>query len=378
MKHWPIDQSGLRCFTPPMPALHQFSPGHTPGDAISNEATLFRDIFRRWGYTSEIFSEERCVQQAARKQVRDVEHYIPTASPDDIVLLHLSIGSKVNDAFKHLPCKKAILYHNITPAHYFELVNKQTAGVLQRGREQVAALANVAQVNMADSRFNASELEAVGYRNVEILPLVLDFSMLTRDIDARMRLKLSDGRKNILFVGRCTPNKKIEDLLQVFAYYQKTIEPQSRLIHVGSYAGSERYFSLLTTAVREQRLENVMFCGTVTQPELNACYASANAFLCMSEHEGFCIPLLESMLHDVPILAHASAAVPETLDGGGILFSERRYDLAAELLNQLIQNAPLRSAVLKQQSARLARYRLRDLEAELRQHLNPLLPTTTQ
>jgi glycosyltransferase involved in cell wall biosynthesis len=356
-----------------MSAIHQFSPGHTPGDAISNEATLFRDIFRRWGYTSEIFSEDRCVQQAARKQVRDVDQYVPLASPDDVVLLHLSVGSKVNDVFKQIPGKKAILYHNMTPAHYFELVNKQIAGVLRRGRKQIEALANVADVNMADSRFNASELEAEGYRNVEILPLVLDFSMLTDAIDARMQSKLTDGRKNILFVGRCTPNKKIEDLLHVFAHYQKTIEPNSRLIHVGSHAGSERYYSLLTTTVRERGLKNVMFCGSVSQPELNACYASADAFLCMSEHEGFCIPLIESMLHKIPILAHASAAVPETLGGCGILLAERRYDLAAELLNQLIQNAPLRQAVIDQQSERVERYRQRNLEAELRQHLSPLL-----
>ena len=96
----------------------------------------------------------------------------------------------------------------------------------------------------------------------------------------------------------------------------------------------------------------------------------------MSEHEGFCIPLLESMLHSVPIVAHASAAVPETLDGSGLLLSERRYDLAAELLGQLTGNAALRAAVVKQQSKRLARYRQRDLEAELRENLAPLLATS--
>jgi len=357
-----------------MPAIHQFTPGHTPGDAISNEAALFRDVFRRWGYASEIFSEERCVQQATRKWVKDVDTYVPAASADDLILLHLSVGSKVNEVFRQLPCKKAILYHNITPAHYFELVNKQIAGVLRQGREQIKALANIADVNMAVSRFNASELEDAGYRNVEVLPLLLDFSMLTDAIDARMQNKLNDGHTNILFVGRCTPNKKIEDLLHVFAHYQKTIEPKSRLIHVGSHAGSERYFSLLSTTVREMGLQNVMFCGTLSQPALNACYASADAFLCMSEHEGFCIPLIESMLHKIPILAHASAAIPETLDGCGVLLSERRYDLAAEMLNQLIRNAPLRKAVIERQSKRIDQYRGRDLEAELRQHLAPVLP----
>jgi glycosyltransferase involved in cell wall biosynthesis len=356
-----------------MPAIHQFAAGYTPGDAISNETNLFRDIFRRWGYSSEIFSEERCVTPSERTRVLDVDHYAAAATPDDIVLLHLSIGSKVNDVFKQLPCKKAILYHNITPAHYYELANKQTANHLQRGREQVESLSGTATVNMADSHFNAAELEAAGYPPTKVLPLVLDFGMFTQTIDRRTCSKLDDGLKNILFVGRCTPNKKIEDLLYVFAYYQKTIEPRSRLIHVGAHAGTERYYAILKTMTRELGLSNVLFTGAVPQPTLNAYYASADAFLCMSEHEGFCIPLIESMSHNVPILAHASAAVPETLDGSGILMTERSFDLAAELLHQIISNRTLRDSVITQQKERLERYKARDLESELKQHLDPLL-----
>ncbi len=356
-----------------MANLHQFSAGFTPGDAISNEAILFRDIFRKWGYTSEIFSDERCIQEAQKKHVRDVTAYAEEAKSEDVVLLHLSIGSKVNEVFKALPCRKAILYHNITPFHYFELVNKQIAQALRKGREQVSMLSNTAEVNMAVSQFNAAELAEVGYQNVEVLPLMLDFSMLTDNVHRATRKKLTDGLTNILFVGRCTPNKKIEDLLQVFAYYQKTVNPNSRLIHVGSHAGSERYFSLLTSMVRRLGLRNVWFPGTLSQPELNACYATADAFLCLSEHEGFCIPLIESMLHEVPILAHASAAIPETLDGCGVLMQERKYNLAAELLGGLVSNSSLRSAVIQEQNKRLKRYRSRNLESELRQQLAPLL-----
>ena len=354
-----------------MPAIHQFTAGFTPGDAISNEAKLFRDIFRSWGYTSEIFSEESCIRKSTHHNVVDVDHCLTTA--DDIVLLHLSIGSKVNESFKALKCKKVILYHNITPSHYFTLVNKQTESNLKRGRKQVAGLSKTADINLAVSKFNASELTELGYQNVEVLPLVLDFSMLTEKIDLRLSRKLQDGKKNILFVGRCTPNKKIEDLLQVFAYYQKTIESNSRLIHVGSHAGSEHYYNILTGIVHELNINNVMFTGSILQPELNACYANSDAFLCMSEHEGFCIPLIESMIHELPILAHASAAIPETLDESGILIRERDYDLAAELLNQIISNHKLRTAVINQQSERLARYNSRDLRSELKNHLASLL-----
>ncbi len=354
-----------------MPAIHQFVAGFTPSDAISNEALLFRDIFRSWGHNSEIFSADGCIHKSVCKSVLDVDHYL--AAPDDIVLLHLSIGSKVNETFKNVSCKKVILYHNITPAHYFELVNKQTANNLKYGRKQVADLSKTADINMAVSKFNASELRELGYQNVKVLPLVLDFSMLTNRIDHHLTKKLNDGCKNILFVGRCTPNKKIEDLIQVFAYYQKTIEPNSRLIHVGSHTGSERYYGVLTAMTKELDINNIMFTGSISQPELNACYASADAFLCMSEHEGFCIPLIESMLHDIPILAHASAAIPETMDGSGILMTKRDFDVAAELLNQLVSNKKLRSAVIKQQSERLIQYRSRDLRSELKQHLASLI-----
>jgi len=357
-----------------MPAIHQLTAGFARSDAISNEAVVFRDIFRHGGYRSEIFSEPRNVNKALRDEVRDAAVCAAEVTPGDLVLLHLSIGTPVNDCFRSLPCRKAILYHNITPAHYFDFISTQTAAHLRRGRSQAAALAGVADVNMADSRFNAQELEAMGYRDVRVLPIVLDIDQITRDIDPATAGIYNDGLRNILFVGRCTPNKKIEDLIRVFAFYQKTIEPRSRFIHVGSAAGAERYQALLSSMIRDLHLQNFIFAGSVPQPVLNACYRHADAFLCMSEHEGFCIPLLESMLHGVPVVAHASAAIPETMDGGGILLDERRFDIAAEALHRVIDNSALRAAVIAGQNARLERYRHRNLEAELMAHLRPVLP----
>lgn len=358
-----------------MPAIHQFTAGFAPGDAISNEAVVFRDIFRRRGYRSEIFSETRNVNKTLRGEIRDAADYAAGSSPDDLVLLHLSIGSEVNDIFKTLPGRKAVLYHNITPPHYFEFINSQTAAHLKRGRMQAAALAGVADVNMADSLFNAHELTTMGYRGVSVLPIVLNLDNLTRDIDRTASDLFNDGLRNIVFVGRCTPNKKIEDLIRVFAFYQKTIEPRSRFIHVGSIAGAERYHALLSTMIKELHLRNFVFTGSVPQPVLNACYQRAHAFLCMSEHEGFCIPLLESILHGVPVVAHASAAIPETLDGSGILLDERRFDVAAEALHRVIADPALRAAVIAGQNERLLRYRQRNLENELQEHLRAVLPS---
>jgi len=356
-----------------MKAIHQIVAGFANGDAISNEAAVFRDAFRAWGYASGIFSEKKRILPELREQANDISELSSTLDDNDLVLLHLSIGSCVNDVFSALPCKKALLYHNITPPNYFEGINRDTALQLEKGRKQLEAIAGTADVNMADSQFNARELESAGYSNVSVLPLALDFAKLEKTTATDVIREFSDGLKNILFVGRCAPNKRIDDVIRVFGHYQKTVEPRSRLIHVGSYAGTERYHGALLMMIKEMKLKNSHFAGAVTQAELNAFYKCADAFLCMSEHEGFCIPLIESMVHDLPILAHASAAVPETLDGSGVLMHERRPDLAAEMLGRMTTDGTFRNAIIAGQRERLEKYRNRDLKAELRRHLLPLL-----
>ncbi|MFH0954081.1 MAG: glycosyltransferase [Verrucomicrobiota bacterium] len=356
-----------------MRAIHQLVAGFSNGDAISNEARVLRGIFRKWGFESEIFSEPRRILPELRGEAKDAAAYRAAAKPDDVVLLHLSIGSVVNDLFAQLPCRKVIKYHNITPAEFFRGLQEEIASQLLRGRDQAKRLASQAQVVMAVSKFNAGELEQWGYKDVRVLPLLLDLSRL-RDRPHRGTLKrYGDGLTNILFVGRCVPNKRFEDLLAAFHYFQKYVEPASRFLHVGSFAGTERYYALLLTRARDLQLQHVEFAGSLRQDELNACYRSASLFLSMSEHEGFCIPLIESMVHDVPILAYAAAAVPETLDGAGVLFHEKRYDLVAEMMGRLVRDQALRNAVIRGQRERLARFEKRDLEGELRACLAPLL-----
>lgn len=356
-----------------MRAIHQFVAGFSHGDAISNEALVLRGIFRSWGYASDIFCETRRILPELRNEAFDVTAYAARAQPDDIVLLHLSIGSDVNDIFASLRVQKAILYHNITPPEYFRGIQEQIASLLARGRDQARSLSGQARVVMADSAFNAQELESWGYPPARVLPLVLDLSRLRTRPHRATLAEYSDGLVNILFVGRCVPNKRIEDCLSAFYYFQQYVEPHSRFIHVGSFSGTEQYHALLLTRVRELQLRNVSMPGAVRQDELNAIYRASHVFLSMSEHEGFCIPLIESMVHEVPVLAFAAAAVPETLDGAGILFREKRFDLVAEMMGRLVRDTTLRSGVIAAQRARLARYEERNLAGELRNALSPLL-----
>lgn len=344
-------------------AIHQITAGFTGRDAISNEARELRRLFRRWGHASDIFSDPAHLPHELRGDALGIDELRPTGA--DIVILHLSVGSPVNEHFASLPGRKVILYHNITPPEFFGGVNPDLARNLAAGREQTRALATVADRVLADSRFNASELEAMGYRNVEVFPLLINFGDLTDDVDEATLRLYRDGGPTVLFVGRCAPNKAIDDILRAFTVFQRELEPNARLLHVGSWAGTEMYHGSLIAQAREQALSGVELLGTQPQDRLNAMYASADVFVCMSEHEGFCIPLLEAMIHDVPVLAYAAGAVEETLDGAGVLFREKNWHVIAEVMQRLIRDLSLRESVLATQRQRVARYRDRDPEAEL-------------
>lgn len=354
-----------------MASIHQFLAGFSLGDAISNEALVLRRIFRSWGYSSEIFSEANCIHPGLASEAADLS--AADVSAEDTVILHLSIGSAVNDRFAELRCRKVILYHNITPHRYFSLVNPRSARLLELGRNQLVRLAGTAEVNIADSAYNARELAAAGYRAPRVFPIVIDFSVLAQPPDPSVARKWNDGATNILFVGRCAPNKKIEDVILVFHHYNKFVNPHSRLILAGSYVGTERYYHLLLAMVRELQLDNVCFTGPIKQPLMNAAWSTAHAFVCMSEHEGFCIPLLESMFFNVPVLALDAGAVSETLDGAGVLMKRSSPAHAAEMLGRIINDMAFRTAILAGQAKRLERFRSTNVEENLRSCLTPVL-----
>lgn len=356
-----------------MPAIHQLVAGYAENDAISNETRVLRSIFRSWGCESDILAERKYTAQRIRGEVKDVAE--ARWNPDDIAFLHLSIGSPVNAIFASLPCRKAILYHNITPSGFFKVFQPQTAAVLEQGREQLVALAHSAEVVMADSAYNARELEAAGYPPVTVLPLVLDFSRIRGPRDESMYRALTKERiRNILFVGRVAPNKRHEDLIAAFYYFQKYVCPFSQLLLAGSFQGMETYKGLLSAKAKEYGLSGVEFLGAITQERLLAAYDAADAFLCLSDHEGFCIPVLEAMVRGVPVLAYDAGAIAETMGGAGILFKEKRYDWIAETLGRVCEDQALRKAIVAEQSARVARYESRNLEREIRTALAPLLP----
>jgi glycosyltransferase involved in cell wall biosynthesis len=181
-------------------------------------------------------------------------------------------------------------------------------------------------------------------------------------------------------VGRVIPNKRFEDVIRSFAVYQRWRNPRSRLLLVGDTRGFERSLHRLRELVRELRVEEVVFTGQVDDDDLYAYYRVADVFLCLSEHEGFCVPLQEAMHFHLPVIAYDTGAVRETLRGGGLLLQDKSPDLVAELLDRVTHGGPLRRAVLESQGRAIAGIRATDFGEVLRERLEPVVargPGTT-
>jgi glycosyltransferase involved in cell wall biosynthesis len=341
------------------------------GDAIGNEALTIQRHLRAAGHESDIFAES--VHPRMAHLARPLWEYAQVSGPETVCLFHFSIGSAASRLIFSAPDRLVSIYHNITPAEYFLGFHPHLAGLCYHGRRELQAFAPRTELGLGDSEFNRQELVAAGYPHTGVLPIVLDLASYAGPVSPLPARLYRDGRHNILFVGRIIPNKKIDDLIRVFAVYQRYLDPRSRLLLVGDHRGHEHYFDRLQEMVRELRLSEVVFSGHVDDDELRGYYQLADTFLCLSEHEGFCVPLVEAMHYGLPVLAYDAGAIRETLRGGGVLLSDKRPELVAELLFQVRHDAALRGAVLASQQRALAQIRAIDFRALLHERLAPVL-----
>ncbi len=166
---------------------------------------------------------------------------------------------------------------------------------------------------------------------------------------------LDDEFVNFLFVGRIAPNKRIEDHIRLAELYKRNVDSYYRFIFVGRYDGVPRYYAQIRALISEFQMlpDRFWFTGPVPTEDLGAFYRWADVYVSLSEHEGFCVPLVEAMAADVPVLAYAAGAVPETLGGAGVLFAPKDLEFAAETLGLLVYDRALRARVLEGQRRRL-------------------------
>jgi glycosyltransferase involved in cell wall biosynthesis len=341
------------------------------GDAISNEALAIRKHLREAGYQSDIFAES--VHPRMAHLARPLWEYGTVSSSETVCLFHFSIGSASSRLIFGAPDRLVAIYHNITPAPFFVGFHAHLAGLCHHGRRELAAFAPRTELALGDSDYNRRELEEAGFARTDVLPIVLDFSRYERPPSRVVRRLYGDGRTNVLFVGRIIPNKKIEDLIRTFAHYQKRFDPSSRLLLVGDTRGFERYLSRLQGLVERLGVEGVVFTGQVDDDDLYAYYGVADLFLCLSEHEGFCVPLQEAMLFGVPVVAFEAGAVAETLHGGGLLLGQKDPETIAALLARVRRDPRLRRDVLAGQERAMREIRATDFRALLLDRLAPVL-----
>jgi glycosyltransferase involved in cell wall biosynthesis len=351
--------------------VHQLLAALSYGDAISNEALAVQAHLRRRGYASDIFAEG--VHPRMAHLARPLWQYADVSSPDTVCLFHFSIGSAAGRLIHEAPDRLVAIYHNITPAHFFLGFHPHLAGLCYHGRRELSAFAPRTELALGDSEFNRRELEAAGFPRTGVLPIVLDLDSYGGPVSPVVRRLYADGRRNVVFVGRIIPNKRIDDLIRSFALYQRHAEPHSRLLLVGDYRGHERYFDRLRELVAALGAQEVVFTGHVDHDELLACYSVADVFLCLSEHEGFCVPLLEAMVFGVPVIAYDAGAVRETLRGGGLLIEDKRPEVVAELIDAVVTRADLREEILATQTRALDELRRIDFGALLAERLAPVL-----
>jgi glycosyltransferase involved in cell wall biosynthesis len=350
--------------------VNQWVPAAHKGDAVGDSARRVRDLFRQLGHQSDIFA--LTIDEELRGDVRDFSD--PAARLGALTIFHFALPSPMTEAFAQLPRGRVLQYHNITPAHFFAPYEPQIFRLLALGRQELQTLAGRTDIALGDSEYNRRELESMGFQRTGVFPIAVDAERI-RSAPRQPALEsiLSDGLVNFLFVGRIVPNKRIEDHIKLAEHYKRYVDTEYRFIFVGKTDGVPRYYNTIRALLAEYQMpsDRFWFTGAVPEDDLATFYRYARVYISLSEHEGFCVPLLEAMAADVPVLAYGSTAVPDTLGGAGVCFTPKDLEVAAELLGELTYNDDLRKRVIAGQRRRLEDFG----DARIRRELDALLST---
>lgn len=345
-----------------MRALHQFVPTFEPGAVGGHVLQLQRLVGEALGAECEVFAEHvhPALEGRARRHL-DYGRRVP-ARPDDVLVYHVAIGSAVADFVLGRRQRLVVNHHNITPPELYERWEPAAAYGCSWGRAQLPALAARAVLGVADSAYNEGELQEAGCRATATAPILVDLGTLTADVDeaalAGLERDRPGGGADWLFVGRVSPNKCQHDVVKAFAAYRRLYDPRARLHLVGG-SSSPAYSSALEGYAAALGLAAaVRLTGPVSAGRLAAHYRAADVLVCLSEHEGFCIPLLEAMAHRVPVVAFASTAVPGTLADAGILLPSKQPATVAAAVHRVVSDAGLRQALVAAGVRRLADFTL--------------------
>lgn len=339
-----------------------------PGDAASNHTLLMQQLLHDMGVESDIYTDETHPSLAGRtKPYRDY-----AGGP---VLYQMAIGSPMADLLNARPDALAIDYHNFTPSEFFEAWDPPLVHGTAWGRRQMGMLAHRTSLGLAVSKFNEGELIESGYRNTAVAPLLLDLAMFERELDRTELDRLHAGKGNghdWLFVGRIVPNKCQHDVVKAFAAWRRG-GGEGRLFLVGG-ASSNRYETALKRFVDGLGLDGeITMTGPLPSPKLAAHLANADVFVCLSGHEGFCVPIVEAMYRRVPVVAYDAAAVGDTVGSGGIVLPDKDVASVATAVDMITSDPDLRDRLVAAGRRRVGDFALDHTRARRRELVEPWL-----
>lgn len=338
--------------------VYQVIPVLKTGDAIGNHAISLKKMLDKNQIKNAIYYNE--ADENAKIYGKSIE-LMALPKKNDLILLHMAAENSFANIIDAYECNKVMIYHNLTPSHFFENANHFAFQSMNNAVAQVERLKDKLDYCIADSQFNKDMLVAMGYTSpIEVIPVLIDFAQYTLKPSEHLISQYVDGKINILFVGRIVENKKIDDLIRIFQYYYRTENSNSRLIIVGKFEQEDEYYQRLVNSTIENK--DIIFTGYVTQEELNAIYSVSDVFMTMSEHEGLCVPLIEAMNFGVPIIAYHSSAIPSTLGKSGILVNTKNEVELALLINELTKNIDKKNEIIEAQYAQLEIFRAEKIE----------------
>lgn len=364
--------------------IHQMVPSFAQYDAIGLHVQAIQKNLKQLGYESNIYFEKARSDTASLSM--HYPHYRPRSSPKNIVIYHHSTSSAIPFFLFELQDYVIHVYHNITPPIYFDRINDTDAlEECKNGLRQLNIVRILAQESWTVSQYNAGELSQHGIMDAEVFPLMRDYTRLSRiQPSGKVLWRFRDGKTNFLFVGRVTPNKCQHELIIALKAYQNLYNKNARLILVGGV--SPNYLKSIQNTADQLGIKicmsyleghssdaDVLILGQLSDNDLAAFYEVSHLFMCFSEHEGFCVPLVEAMNFNLPILAHQSTAIPETMGRAGILIDKARPREFLPVMHDLVSNQDLRRSI-KNHSQRQARnYTTDKLDQEFLSVLNKSL-----
>ena len=342
--------------------VHQVLSGAGPYDAVTNEALDFRARFTEWGWGG------RDVAAALDPRMDGRVAPLTALAPaqHDVLLIHYSAYAPRVRRVLELPCRKLLLSHNITPARWLWAHEPMTAVQCAVGRSQLPDFVSACDAFAADSAFNAGELREAGAGEVTVLPVLIDPARLGPPAAGE-----PSRPTTLLFVGRLMPHKRQDEVIRALTLYAREHDPHARLVLVGEPL-TARYAAELHQLADAIAPGAVRFERSLSSAELAARYREAHAFVCLSEHEGFCIPVLEALHFGVPVVARPAGAVPEVAGDAALLVADEDPAVVAELIHLAVSDAALRAELRRRGAARVAAYGPERTEAALRSLLESL------